>query len=118
MVPFCYATPNVTQFFAKRNVLYRIEPALSGMPWHRRYMEEGRYDLVALHTIWNQPEMERLLGPKVISFCLHHPNKLALAFQAVFFTLVRDPSDAFESMFNYFNLTKGFGMNMKDYINK
>ena len=33
--------------------------------WHEQFMRENLYDVVALHTIWNQQEFERLLGPQV-----------------------------------------------------
>ena len=42
--------------------------SLMEMPWHKDYMAKGKYDVVALHTVWNQKEFDRILGPNVWSF--------------------------------------------------
>ena len=70
---------------------------LKNVPWHN---EDGfEYDMTALHTRWNHPEFVKLLGS-----------------DAVFITVLRDPSDAFESLYQYSELEDTFGMNLSDFI--
>ena len=38
--------------------------------------------------------------------------------QAVYFSVVREPSEAFESLYNYYDFGKSFGMSMAEYIRK
>ena len=55
--------------------------------------------MTALHTRWNHKQFVDLLGPN-----------------AIYFTILRDPSDAFESLYEYVGLEVTFGMNLTDFI--
>ena len=59
------------------------------------------YDLVALHTRWNQNAFKDLLGP-----------------EAVYFTILRDPSDTFESLFSYIHMNAHLEMGLNSFIDK
>ena len=65
-------------------------------------MAEGHlYNIAACHTIWDQPEFEKLLGP-----------------EATYFTILRDPSDAFESLYSYMNFQGELRMGLSEFLNR
>ena len=59
-------------------------------PWQNMARDTG-YNILALHTVWSQVEVEAVLGPG-----------------AKFVTILRDPVDCFESLYNYVHFRKGF----------
>ena len=69
---------------------------LDKVPWHGRV----DYDVSLLHSVWNASAFRSLLGP-----------------EAVFFTVLRDPVDAFESLFVYSNMRRNLGgIELAEYI--
>ena len=52
----------------KNDIFSSERKSLMEMPWHKDYMAKGKYDVVALHTVWNQKEFNRILGPNVGSY--------------------------------------------------
>ena len=73
------------------------------VPWHRDYKDRGLYDIAALHTKWSQEVFEALLGP-----------------EAVFVTILRDPAEAFESLYSYANLegSERFNRTLAEFIDE
>ena len=64
-------------------------------------MEYGLYNIMTLHTIWNQEYIQNILGPG-----------------AVYFSVIRDPSEAFESMFSYFKFKKRYNIGFEEYVQR
>ena len=56
---------------------------------------------MTLHTHWNHEFYSSLLGD-----------------EAIFFSILRRPADAYASMFDYANFKSKSGMNINDYIDK
>ena len=71
---------------------------LDKVPWHGHIT----YDVSLLHSVWNASAFKSLLGP-----------------EAAFFTVLRDPVDAFESLFTYTKMERNLGgIGLSEYINK
>ena len=77
------------------------EQWLEQVPWHSDFARNHLYNIVCLHCRWNQDYFARLLGP-----------------EAFFFTILRDPTEAFESYYSYANLEMETRMNLSTFINK
>merc|ERR1719334_2879587 len=60
--------------------------------------EQQGYNAFALHSMWNKQEVSRLLGD-----------------DAVYFTILRNPVDAFESLYNYFHFEEKFHMDLENF---
>jgi len=71
---------------------------LNNVPWKSMTDKQG-YNIFALHTKWNQKEVEKLLGKS-----------------AKYITILRDPVDNFESLYNYVHFDKTFKMNLNDFV--
>ena len=72
---------------------------LKDVPWHEQLMAAKGYDMTALHTKWNHKVFSETLGKA-----------------AVFVTIFRDPSDAFESLYSYMKLQNSYKMKLPDFI--
>ena len=57
------------------------------------------YDVFALHTKWDQAEVEKVLGDG-----------------AVYVTILRDPVDQFESMYNYLHFEEEFKTDLEGFV--
>jgi len=68
---------------------------ISTTPWERANLS---YDMFALHTIWNQAEVENTLGEG-----------------ATYITIMRDPVDLFESLWNYANLEHYYKVDLETF---
>lgn len=64
---------------------------VQNVPWSSMTADQG-YNALVFHTMWNQKEVESLLGEG-----------------ARYFTILRDPVDQFESMYNYVHFEQKFG---------
>ena len=73
---------------------------LQGVPW-KAMTETVGYDIFALHTKWDQKEVESVLGPG-----------------AKYVTILRDPVTAFESLYNYMHFHKKFKMDIETFVEK
>jgi len=62
-------------------------------------IEDQGYNIFALHTKWNQEEVSNLMGQGT-----------------KFITVLRDPVDNFESLYNYVHFNKTFEMNLEDFV--
>ena len=71
---------------------------IKNVPWKPMTDKEG-YNIFALHTKWNQKEVEKILGKS-----------------AKYITILRDPVDNFESLYNYVHFNDTFRMNLKDFV--
>ena len=71
---------------------------LKGVLWKPMTDQEG-YNLFALHTKWSQKEVEKLLGQS-----------------AKYITILRDPVENFESLYNYAHFSDTFKMNLEDFV--
>ena len=71
---------------------------LKGVPWQSMTDREG-YNIFALHTKWNQKEVESVLGPG-----------------ARYVTILRDPVTAFESLYNYMHFRGKFKMDIETFV--
>ena len=63
---------------------------ISDVPWRAMIQDQG-YNIFALHTKWNQAEVSRVLGS-----------------DAKFVTILRNPVDNFESLYNYVHFENHF----------
>jgi len=70
---------------------------ITDMPWHAMTEAQG-YNIFALHTKWNQEEVEKVLGDG-----------------AKYVTILRDPVDEFESLYNYVHFENIFHMNLEKF---
>ena len=68
------------------------------VPWHDMVQEEG-YNIFAFHTKWDQGEVERVLGAG-----------------GKYVTILRDPVDEFESLYNYVHFEKTFHMDVEQFV--
>lgn len=68
------------------------------VPWHDMAQEQG-YNIFAFHTKWDQGEVERVLGDG-----------------AKYVTILRDPVDEFESLYNYVHFEKTFHMDVEQFV--
>eukprot|EP00092_Neocalanus_flemingeri_P013696 GFUD01014772.1.p1 GENE.GFUD01014772.1~~GFUD01014772.1.p1 ORF type:complete len:468 (+),score=86.57 GFUD01014772.1:70-1473(+) len=68
------------------------------VPWHAMAQDQG-YNIFALHTKWDQGEVERVLGSG-----------------AKYVTILRDPVDEFESLYNYVHFEKTFQMDLEQFV--
>ncbi len=57
--------------------------------WHGDYARRGLYNVFAMHARFNHEAFSSLLGPS-----------------ATYVTILRDPADAFESIYSYYNFRK------------
>ena len=57
--------------------------------------------MTVLHTRWNQKEFSKILGPGT-----------------KYVTILRDPTDAFESLYNYAGLGDAFKTSFINYVEK
>jgi len=71
---------------------------LRDVPWHDMVQEQG-YNILAFHTKWDQGEVERVLGDG-----------------AKYITILRDPVDEFESLYNYVHFEKTFHMDLEQFV--
>ena len=71
---------------------------LKNVPWSDMTNQQG-YNVFALHTKWNQKEVERVLGPG-----------------AKYITILRDPVDQFESLYNHAHFEKTFHVNLEEFV--
>ena len=67
------------------------------VPW-ARYARHTGYNIFALHTKWSQSEVEKVLGPG-----------------AKYVTILRDPVDNFESLYNYVHFSDTFHLNLEQF---
>ena len=74
---------------------------LDAVPWHKDLKERGLYHMTLLHSLWNHREFSKLLGPTT-----------------KYVTILRDPSEAFQSLYNYANLGDAFDMSFSEYVAK
>lgn len=77
------------------------EQWLNSLPWHRRFIFTHQYDIIALHTRWNFEQFRFVLGS-----------------DAVFFTILRDPSEVFESLFTYASFEEAYQINITEYLRR
>jgi len=68
------------------------------VPWHAMTEKQG-YNIFALHTKWDQGEVERVLGEG-----------------AKYVTSLRDPVDEFESLYNYVHFENTFHMDLDEFV--
>jgi len=68
---------------------------ISSTPWERANFS---YSMFCLHTIWNQEEVEETLGPG-----------------ATYLTMLRDPVDLLESLWNYASLGAYYKMSLESF---
>jgi len=68
------------------------------VPWQGMVQEQG-YNILAFHTKWDQGEVERVLGDG-----------------AKYVTILRDPVDEFESLYNYVHFDKTFHMDVEKFV--
>ena len=73
---------------------------LEEVAWRRMVEQEG-YSALLLHTIWNQREVEHLLG---------RGQDVKLI------TILRDPVDQFESMYDFFDFEAKLGMDLEQFV--
>lgn len=71
---------------------------VKNVPWSRMVAAQG-YNALVFHTMWNQKEVESLLGNG-----------------ARYFTILRDPVDQFESMYNYVHFEQKFGLDLEEFV--
>ena len=71
---------------------------LDNVPWYNMTQEQG-YNILALHTQWQQEEVEKVLGEG-----------------AKYVTILRDPVEQFESLYNYVHFEKTFQMDLEQFI--
>ena len=71
---------------------------IQNVPWKSMTDDEG-YNIFALHTKWNQLEVEKVLG-----------------LGTKYVTILRDPVDAFESLYNYLNFKSEFNMDLEQFV--
>ena len=77
------------------------EQWLQKAAWHKNLMRKGLYHMTVLHTRWNQEEFSKILGPGT-----------------KYVTILRDPTDAFESLYNYAGLGDAFKTSFINYVEK
>ena len=70
------------------------------VPWTNMTSVQG-YNLFALHTKWNQREVENVMGEGT-----------------KYVTILRDPVDNFESLYNYVHFEKTFRMNLEEFVHQ
>jgi hypothetical protein len=91
------------------------------VPWHRYMKENHLYDVVALHTRWNH-DVFRFNGSTLqfidqyvlIMICYSR----LLGLESVFVSILRDPTDTFESLYTYGHLDEAFNMSLQTYIKR
>jgi len=71
---------------------------VQNVPWNAMTEEQG-YNIFAMHTKWNQKEVEKVLGDG-----------------SKYVTILRDPIDAFESLYNYVHFEKTFKMDLEQFV--
>ena len=71
---------------------------IDDVPWKPMIQDQG-YNIFALHTKWNQEEVSNLMGEGT-----------------KFITVLRDPVDNFESLYNYVHFNNTFKMNLEDFV--
>lgn len=71
---------------------------LNKVPWLEMVEEKG-YNIFAFHTKWNQREVEKVLGKG-----------------AKYVTILRDPVNQFESLYNYVHFEKDFNMGLEQFV--
>ena len=71
---------------------------VKNVPWHPMTQDQG-YNVFALHTKWDQAEVEKVLGDG-----------------AVYVTILRDPVDQFESMYNYLHFEEEFKTDLEGFV--
>ena len=73
----------------------------SQTPWHKTFMRENAYNVMALHCKWNHQS---------ISAMLRKPTK--------FVTMIRDPADTFESHYLFYDQQKYTKMNLTMFLKR
>jgi len=73
---------------------------LDGLPWTSMAKEKG-YNTVALHTMWDQQEVEQVLGTG-------HTVR--------YITILREPVDQFESLYSYSHFERKLGMGLEQFV--
>jgi len=68
---------------------------ISNTPWELAGLE---YDIFCLHTIWNQDEVANTLGPGT-----------------TYFTMLRDPVELFESLWNYASFKSYYHISLEEF---
>jgi len=76
---------------------------LGQLPWTDMVNSQG-YNVFALHTKWDQGEVTKILGDS------EEPRK------GKYFTILRDPVDQFESLYNYVHFDKTFHMDLEQFV--
>ena len=103
------------------------EPFNLGMmdpvPWHKDFMENRWYQILAMHTKWNQTAVEYDLHvsfreKKCFIIPFAHIHSAILGKDALLITLFREPSSAFESLFSYYKFATRYDTTIHDYIEK
>lgn len=80
---------------------------LKGTPWDQVIRATGgSYDMHVLHSRWNRPEISSLLRPGSDSPVDKEP---------FYFTVLRDPARAFESLWGYYGLGKLMNVSLEDF---
>ena len=78
---------------------YAVTPAEAAQPpWHSFLISKDLYNLMTLHTHWNHEFVSGSLGPK-----------------ATYISVVRNPVDAFESLYSYSNFEERLGMTLETF---
>lgn len=77
---------------------------VKGVAWNRMVQEQG-YNMFALHTKWDQLEVEKVLGDRP------RPDRVGR-----YVTILRDPVDQFESLYNYVHFDKNFHMGLEEFV--
>ncbi|XP_023344045.1 galactose-3-O-sulfotransferase 2 isoform X2 [Eurytemora carolleeae] len=71
---------------------------MNQVPWKPLVDAQG-YNAFSLHSMWSKKEVKKILGE-----------------DAVYFTILRNPVDAFESLYNYVHFENNFKMNLETFI--
>jgi len=76
---------------------------VGSVPWGRMAGTQG-YNMLALHTKWDQGEVRKVLGDS------------GQYTKGTYFTILRDPVDQFESLYNYVHFDKTFHMDLEEFV--
>ena len=73
---------------------------LEDVPWRAMVQDQG-YNIFALHTKWSQTQVEKIMGAGT-----------------KYVTIMRDPVDNFESLYNYVHFEKVFKMSLEEFVHQ